>query len=342
MRAIEKTGAKGSDSRMRLMIWALITSVVYCQAFGYAQSNEGQKDSVLQVYLPREITIENDRIRLGEIGIVRGQEALAAKARDVALGQISLPGQKVVVNRSVVLSRLVCSGIPASKVKLTGAETTAVMRRQQIVTSSEFIEKAGSFLSANLPAGSVCEMQPVRFPKDLLVPGTNADVKFSPRLVRSGARNQARVQVTVLAGGRPIGTREAVFRLKYNCRRAIALVDIPVGSTISAENVRIEKVPSNEPESASWRSPYGLIAKRRIAAGAVVSPYMAGPDKPPLLLKRNQTVMVRITRPGLLVTAIGKVLQDGHAGEFVRVQNVDSKRTILAKVKEDGTVEPVL
>jgi flagella basal body P-ring formation protein FlgA len=37
-----------------------------------------------------------------------------------------------------------------------------------------------------------------------------------------------------------------------------------------------------------------------------------------------------------------QTVEEGSAGEYVRVRNVDSQRIILARVNEDGTVEPVL
>ena len=68
---------------------------------------------------------------------------------------------------------------------------------------------------------------------------------------------------------------------------------------------------------------------------------MAGPVKPKLLLKRNQNVVIKVDKLGLVVTAIGKAMQDGRAGEYIKVRNVDSNRIILVRVNEDQTVEPV-
>ncbi len=34
-------------------------------------------------------------------------------------------------------------------------------------------------------------------------------------------------------------------------------------------------------------------------------------------------------------------MQEGRAGEYIKVRNVDSRRVISAKVNKDGTVEPV-
>jgi flagella basal body P-ring formation protein FlgA len=324
-----------------VVIICLLTSVQFSRGLASDEVNGLQKDFSLRVHLPREATIRGKRFTLGQVGVIRGEERLVTKANKIALGQISVPGQKIIVDRSVVLSRLACNGIPALKVTLTGAEKITVKRQQQVIKGDEFVELARSFLKENPPEGAVCQLKPVRVPKDLVAPEIWRDVKLSPRLLGSGAKNRAKVQIIVLAGGKQIGTRDVTFLLKYNCRRAVALVDIPRGTSIGPENVRIEKALMDRAEPVNWSAPYGLIARRRIAAGTVIHSQMVGPVEPPVLLKRNQTVVIRVERPGLLVTAVGKAVQDGRAGEYVRVRNVDSKRIILAKVNQDGTVEPV-
>ena len=112
------------------------------------------------------------------------------------------------------------------------------------------------------------------------------------------------VRIVVLADGKEIATREVTFIPRYNCRRAVALVDIPAGAVISSDNVKMETVLSNSAEPVGWNPPYGLIAKRRIAANSVICSHMVGPAKPQILLRRNQTVVIRIERPGLSVAGI--------------------------------------
>ncbi|MHC4475143.1 MAG: flagellar basal body P-ring formation chaperone FlgA [Planctomycetota bacterium] len=337
-----QTGIKSPQGPKAPVVGAVIMAAFFCQESGYGGTDQTHEGPALQVYLPREVMVRDDSVLLGQIGIIRGNGQLADRAGTIALGRISLPGQKVVIDRSVVLSRLACSGIGASSVKLTGAEKVTVTRHPEVIESETFVDRASSFLKGSLPVGAVRQVKPVRVPKDLVVPQAGAEFELCPRLVVSGARNRARVQVTVSAGGKRLGMREVIFQLQYNCRRAVALVDIAAGSAITAENTRIETAPSNYPEPANWQPPYGLIAKRPLGANTEIKPHMIGPAKPPLLFKRHQTVVVRIERPGFLVTVLAKALQPGHEGEFVKVQNVDSKRTILARVNKDGTVEPVL
>ncbi len=323
------------------IIICLFVTAQFCQVLASEKTDGTEKDFALQVYLPREVTIKDNAISLGQVSIIRGKESLVAKASEITLGRISVPGQEIIITRPTVLSRLACNGIPVSKVRLTGAEKIKIKQQQQIIRGSEFVELASSFLKKNPLGRSVCRLTPMRIPKDLVILDAGKDIKLSPRLAKSAARNYAKVQIAVLADGKEIGICEVAFRLKYNCRTAVTLVDIPAGVFISPKDVKIEKTQSNYPEPANWGPPYGLIARRRIPGNTTIRPYMVGPVNPPVIVKRNRTVSIRIQKPGLLITAIGKAIEDGRAGEYIKVRNVDSQRIILAKVNKDGTVEPV-
>ena len=338
----KSTRTQGHKSIRILVTCALMSCVILCQASANNKTNDLQKISGLQVYLFREITIKDSRLSLGQVSIIRGKESLVAKASEIALGRISVPGQKIVINRATVLSRLACNGIPASKVTFTGAEKITVQQQEQIIRSSELVKLASSFLEKNPPVVSACGFNPIRRPKDFIITGSSKDIRLSPRLVQSRARNQARVEITIFSGGKKINVREVIFGLKYNAAQAVTKVDIHAGAVISPGNVKIEKTTSSYPESSNnWKPPYGLIAKRRIPAKTVLRPNMLGPVKSPIIAKRNQKVVIRIDRPGFLITAFGKAMQDGRAGEYIKVRNVDSQRIILVRVKEDGSMEPV-
>jgi flagella basal body P-ring formation protein FlgA len=254
---------------------------------------------------------------------------------------MSVPGQSVVVDRPTLLSRLVCSGIALSNVRLTGAEKIKVKKQLHVIRGGKFVEFAGSFVKKKLSDPSACQLSPIWIPKDLAIPDTTKNVTLSPVLAGTSTRSRAKVQIKVLADEKEIGAREVSFRLRYNCRKAVAMVDIPAGEPITPANVKIEKEFSNYPEPANWNPPYGLIAKRRIPAKIMVRPYMVGQASPEVSVKRNQTVVIQIKSPGLMITAMGKALQDGCSGEYIKVRNVDSRRIILARVNEDGYVEPV-
>jgi flagellar basal body P-ring formation protein FlgA len=79
----------------------------------------------------------------------------------------------------------------------------------------------------------------------------------------------------------------------------------------------------------------GKEARRTIAAG---QPIYGQDVQSPMLVKRNQTVTLVITRGGLAIAASGKALNDGSIGALVRVQNSSSKQIIEGEVAADGVV----
>jgi flagella basal body P-ring formation protein FlgA len=173
------------------------------------------------------------------------------------------------------------------------------------------------------------------------LPAQNSNIEMVGRLVSRNTNGQAVVEVSIIAEGKQIETRQVVLRPKYNIHRVVTVEDVKEGTALTADNTKIENAISDVPEPTNWTTPYGFIAKRNLQAGTVVGSNMAKPPQPPVVIERNQNVIIKIERGGLIVTATGKAIEKGRLGECIKVKNADSQRVIMAKVNEDGTVEPV-
>ena len=80
----------------------------------------------------------------------------------------------------------------------------------------------------------------------------------------------------------------------------------------------------------------GKRTKRAISAHAVLTTDRI--ELPPLV-KRGDVVLIIAESEGLRVTALGEVRKRGCRGENIRVLNLDSKKTIYARVVDTDTVE---
>jgi len=298
-------------------------------------------DDRVRLHLPRDITVQNPLLSLEQVAVVTGEGPLAATARSVRLGRFSVPGQKIVLDRATILSRLASAGVAAENVVLTGAEAVTVRRRQQIISGDEFVAFAQLFLRQNPPESSPCEGTAAAKPKDLALAGEPQNMQLVPRFVENGARGFVTVQVSVMVDGKEVGSRTVPLRLRYRSHKAVTLQEIAEGTALTPENVKIEELVSDRPETG-WKSPYGLVALRQLPAGTEIREGMTDTPQPSLVIRRNETVVIRVQRPGFLVTAAGLAMQEGRAGQFVKVRNTDSHRIIMCKVNADGTVEPVL
>ncbi|MHC4758356.1 MAG: flagellar basal body P-ring formation chaperone FlgA [Planctomycetota bacterium] len=324
---------------LKLMLVLICITALFSMPLQAAKQTN--QNVLLKIHLPREVTVKDESITLTDVSILQGDELAVRQAADIALGKFSIPGQEVVIDRSTILSRLASHGYPASKVLLTGSVNVNVNSEQKVIKSQEFVESGKLFLKENLPHHSVCQINAVTAPKAFVVPAAHINFQLVSGLAESKNKSQARVKVAIVSGGKEIASRDITFRLKYECRRAVAITDIRAGTVITSDNIKIEKAILNFPEPMGWTPPYGLIAKRAIPANSVVDNMALGQSESTVVIERNQTVTIRAKTHGLLVTAVGTAMQKGQAGEFIRVRNIDSKRVVFAKVCEDGTVEPV-
>jgi len=321
----------------------IIVCLIACTSLAGLQSvqTSSEKKSEFQIYLPREISIQESNLKLGYIGIVRGDDSFTSKANQVNLGRFSIPGQEIVITKHTIMSRLASEGITVSDIKFMGAEEVSVRRKQHILTGDDFTMLADAFLKKNISGNSISGWKPVRIVQELIIPDTGKEIKYSYKLGKIINGNQIDVEVTASSGDEKIGSRTITFKLEYEIRTPIAVTDIPSGTVITPENVKIEKQLSYMPELSDWKSPYGLIAKRAIQANSVLRDGMIGTPEPEVVIKRNQNVVIRISTPGISISAVGKSMQDGKVGEFIKVKNVDSQRIVIGKVNEDGSVEPM-
>jgi flagella basal body P-ring formation protein FlgA len=109
------------------------------------------------------------------------------------------------------------------------------------------------------------------------------------------------------------------------------------GDVVRSTDVAMERRPKVEAagEAISAEQVVGLAAKRAMRAGQVVR---AGDLSKPEVVQRDELVTIVYEVPGILLTMRGKVLEAGAVGDLVNVINVQSKRTVQAKVIGPGRV----
>lgn len=300
----------------------------------YAEKN------LLQIYLPRNVAINGDVAVLRDIAVLKGEETQVSKANEITLGRISHPGAEISIDRKTLLSRLASNGIYASDVIITGAQTVVIGRKGYLIKPSDFISAAQEEIAKSSKDSSICGWKCAWLPKEYVVDGSGSDIKLTARLITGNTQTQLRAAVAVVQNEKEVCVREIAFNPQYKNTRTVAAIDIQPDTIINSDNVHIETYESAIMQQG-YVQPYGLSAKRQIKAGTVISAEMLESTRSPVLVSRNQGVVIQIKQPGLFITAMGQALEDGRAKQCVKVRNIDSQRVLLARVNEDGTVEPV-
>lgn len=293
----------------------------------------------LQVYLWPEPVVESETITLEQIAIVKGDEALASKARVAGLGRFTVIGQQIVLDRPTIISRLASCGVASDSVTLRGAEKVSVRRNEQNLGGDRLANVALSLLKGLSPAPSKIVL--IRPPNPLAIEaGRKAELK--PRLTAPIRGGLARVRVEAIEDGKVVAQQDVVFGVKYLRHRAVANEDLAAGVQITSANVTVETVEANEPEPAGWAAPYGMLTRQRMSKGMEVEPQRLSSVEAPVVVRRRQTVVVKLETGRLLISSLGEAQADGKVGEFVPVKMGSDKesRVIKARIRPDGTLEP--
>lgn len=127
--------------------------------------------------------------------------------------------------------------------------------------------------------------------------------------------------------------------------RAFRTVAVPVparpikrGTIIRDADLEMTRLPVSRVPNGTLYEPgeiLDLAAKQRLSAGR---PLHSRDLEEPTLVKRNAFVTIVYRKPGLVLKSKGRALADAARGEEVGVVNVQSKRTLQARVTGAGTV----
>ncbi len=316
-----------------LLLWMAVGMIPLCAA-----------ERPLQIYLPQEIRLEGQTVELGQIAILLGDDALIEKARSVSLGSFAMDGQTLRVDRNTILSRLAGDGIRPAQVHIRGAEIVHIGRQEMTVSAEQIVACARRCLERNLSGHQGTEAELIRSPKPQVLSIEHGAAELTATDAVPQGDGTWRIRVAVLQDGRAVAEEDVFFTVRYQIRQVIAAEDLPAGTVLTSENVRVETVLSDRPESTDWVVPYGMATTCRVAKGTVVAESVLEPQRGPVVVQRRQVVMVQIDNGILFVSAHGEAMEEGRVGQTIRVRRGQrpNDRIIICRVQADGTVEPVL
>lgn len=111
---------------------------------------------------------------------------------------------------------------------------------------------------------------------------------------------------------------------------------LPAGTVITAADLRV--APGPEGPAPDPAQVIGLAPRAAIYEGR---PILAAALVEPALVERNQLVTLAYDTAALSITTTGRALGAGKAGDVIAVMNLNSRTTVQALVKPDGTVSVI-
>jgi len=118
----------------------------------------------------------------------------------------------------------------------------------------------------------------------------------------------------------------------------VAATDIPRGRMIRESDIEIQRRALSTMRYGALTDldeAVGQLARGTIFPGTVLTNRSVVPRR---LVKRYQAVLVETRAGNLLVRGQARAMEDGSAGDLIRLTNPESKAELFGVVREDGIV----
>ena len=318
------------------LTFMFLSALVVAAPFSLALSSE---PVVIKGFEKAEVS--DDSIYLGKICTVTGKDAReVGRIQEIVLGRAPLPGNARRIDEDYIRLRLKQAKVDPDGVRLQMPGAIEVSRACVTVGREEIKRAVDNFIRANIPWDKDrMKIRKIDVSEDVILPKGNVSYRIEPlRNAQYKGKIALPIHFTVngLFQKRILATAEVVLLTdvvvaKKSLRRYGRIEE----DDIELREKDLSRIHSNvitDPEEV-----LGKRAKRSITAGTVLRPDLI--EYPPLV-KRGDVVLVVAESGGLRITALGVVNErEGRRGERIKVENLDSKKNIYARVLDSKTVE---
>jgi flagella basal body P-ring formation protein FlgA len=296
----------------------------------------------ISVSVPAESTVQGPSIILGEIADISGDDETKVNAlRALKLGSAPQPGGRMVLTRELLGSRLAAAGSDLSGITWMVPEYVTLSTAAQTVSGRNLAETALEAVEQRISAASEdIDIELVGYPADILAPVGSVTLQADlPHGIRKNGPTIA--NVTVSTNGHTFTKVSLRYNVKIYADIVVAAKPLNAHEPLTPENLTLQRL-----DTLSLNSSYitdrnklvGLSAKRFLAAGTVINDMVV---EKPVIVKRGSSVTITARSGVMEVTAAGQALQDGVEGQIIRVQNINSRRILTARVVDEGLVQVI-
>lgn len=147
-----------------------------------------------------------------------------------------------------------------------------------------------------------------------------------------GQPSASRFTVGVRCPGPKLWRLYVPVRITRHIEVLVAARPLPRGVALTRDAIRLERRNATDLSRAWYTDPkqlLGLETRRAIRASEVISPQLLAS---PRLIRRGQELILFATTGAMTVTMKGEALEDGIAGDVIRVRNLSSSRVVEGRV----------
>jgi len=293
----------------------------------------------IKVFLPQSSVINSDEYRLGEIAQLEGEDVLLLeKISQTVIGRSPLPGRKLTVTRSLILSRLRSQKINIKRFVFPGSESSSIQRAALKITGKDIDQV---ILKHIREANSNEDLKPRILAKtrDIFLPRGQVSyvITSKGKYKKDGGYRNYEVEFSIDGEAVRIVTVRTYLKLYkevFIARDTIRRNQIIEESDLLKVRKNVDRLPREYVTDKDQL--IGKISKRTINPSEAIR---RNTVSAPPLVKSGDRLQIVFETPFLRLSAPGISMAKGRKGERIPVKNLDSKIVVFATVQTRNVVQ---
>lgn len=289
----------------------------------------------LQGTFKQEATVKGKFIILEDIVSFTETTVNTERIKDQIISKSPTLGHQLILKKSDVLRKLASENNLPAEIFWNGSDNTTITAVGNIVQSDQINNIIHQYLSDNLP-----EYETTFSPRDLVASVTlpSGELEYEVKPSRPAIIGSTQFTIRFSVDGKIKKTLVVRGRLKVIAQIAVASSNLNKDEILSPDTYTFEDRDINKLKNVIFdrQQMEGKKLTRRISNNTPI--LLSNLDKIPII-KKGQRIKVLVKSGNLELSMIGIAKGNGGIDDMIRVQNINSNKTIYAQVIAPGLVE---
>ena len=312
--------------------------ILLSSEIAFSKGSSLPEEEQIKIILPQSSVINNDQYLLGEISQIEGGDAvLLEKVSQIVIGQSPLPGRKLTVTRSLILSRLRSQKINTKRFLFPGSESSSITRAALKIKGKDIEQVVLKHIrdtnnNEDLKPRILAKTRDIFLPRGQVSYVINSKGKYK----KEGGYRNYDVEFSIDSKAVRVVTVRTYLKLYkevFVARDTIKRNKIIEESDLMKVRKNVDRMPREYITEKDQL--VGKISNRTINPSETIR---GNTVSIPPLVKSGDRLQIVFETPFLRLSAPGISMAKGRKGERIPVKNMDSKIVVFATVKNRNIV----
>lgn len=296
--------------------------------------------SALEIKVKETLEIDGDTVYLGDIATFHpANDSRVSELKAIKVTSSPAPDRSRTIKSDLIQNNIAYSINSDEDINVTIPDSIFIKRTAQIIDKETLEAIFKDYILDNAPWDSdQIVFERINTPSSIALPKGDLDFEIDEKQNQDFIGN-----FTILVDFKVEGDsrRKIIISGRVSVIKEVvkASRNINRGDIITAEDIVLVSEKCKHSSKNPFTNTNDIIGKRatrRIQADQVIQTGMF--ESPPAVEKGGR-VVIKAENNNLLITAMGKALEEGCVGDYIRVMNVSSGKEIIAMVKRTDLVE---